>query len=130
MLARTKEAHMCTHVHMCAFFVCASMLHTCRATKRCWSDLFALAPQAFAQTARLFPGCDNDDNSWKASEVDDSAPEKSADFSSATTTNMGSETGIVTSKSAEEKDEVEEQLVVAVVATVAHTQSSGVVPAV
>jgi hypothetical protein len=82
-----------------------------------------LAPQAFSQTERLFPGHGNDDNSGVGSEVDDSAPEKSADFSSATITNVDSETGVVTSQEAEEEAEVEEQLVAAVVA---HAQSSGV----
>ena len=85
-----------------------------------------LAPEAFSQTARLFPGHNNDDNSGLGNEVDDSAPEKSADFSSATTINVDSETGVVTSKEAEEEAEIEEQLVAAVVA---HAQSS-VVPAV
>jgi hypothetical protein len=67
-----------------------------------------LAPQAFAHTACLFHGHDNDDNTDGANEVDDSAPEKSADFSSATITNVDSETGVVASKEAEEEDEVEE----------------------
>ncbi len=80
-----------------------------------------LAPQAFSQTARLFPGHNNDDNSGVSNEVDDSAPEKSADFSSSTTTNVDSETGVVTSKEAEEEAGVEEQLVAAVDA---HAQSS------
>jgi hypothetical protein len=85
-----------------------------------------LAPQAFGQAKRLSPSHENDDNSGVANEVDDSAPEKSAYFSSATTTNVDSETGVVTSKEAEEEAEIEEQLVAAVVA---HAQSS-VVPAV
>ena len=54
-------------------------------------------------------------------EVDDSAAEKSADFSSATSTNVDPESGVVTSKEAGEEAEVEEQLVAAVVA---HAQSS------
>jgi hypothetical protein len=85
-----------------------------------------LAPQAFSQTARLFPGHNNDDNSGVGNEVDDSEPEKSADYSSAFTTNVDSETGNVTSKEAEEEAEFGEQLVAAVVA---HAQTC-VVPAV
>ena len=75
-----------------------------------------LAPQAFSQTERLFTGHGYDDNSGVGNEVDDSAPEKSADFSSATITNVDSETGVVTSQEAEQEAEVEEQLVAAVVA--------------
>lgn len=86
-----------------------------------------LVPRALSQTARLFPGHAYDhDNSGVGNDVDDSAPEKSSDFSSATTTIVDSETGVVTSQEAEEEAEVEDQLVAAVVA---HAQSS-VVPAV
>ena len=52
--------------------------------------------------------------------------EKSADFCSATTSNVDPATGVGTSKEAEEEAEVEDQLVAAVVA---HAQSS-IVPAV
>ncbi len=78
------------------------------------------------QTLHLFPGRGYNDDSDVGIEVDDSDAEKSVDFNSATTTNVDSETGVVTSQKADEEAEVEEQLVAAVVA---HEQSS-VVPAV
>ena len=84
-----------------------------------------MAPQAFTEATRLFPGRDNVDNSGVANEVYDSAPEQSADFSSAIATSVNSGTGFVTSKEAEEA-EVEEQLVAAVVP---HANAS-IIPAV
>ena len=79
-----------------------------------------LVPKAFAETARLFPGHDNVDNSGVANEEDDKSPEQSVDFSSAMDTKVDSETGVVTSKEAEEDNEVEEELVATLVA---HAQS-------
>jgi len=84
-----------------------------------------LAPQAFTEAARLFPGRDNVENSGVANEVYDSSPEQTADFSSAIATSVNSGTGFVASKVAEEA-EVEEQLVAAVVA---HADAS-IIPAV
>ena len=90
------------------------------------SERATLAPQAFAEAARLFPGRDNVDDSGVANQVDDSAPEQSSDFSSAVVTTVDSATGHVTSKEAEEDAEIEEQLVDAVVS---HAQSSaGIAP--
>ena len=78
------------------------------------SELF-LAPQAFTEAARRFPGRDNVDNSGVAHEVYDSAPEQSADFSSAIALSVNSGKVFVTSKEAGEAVVVE-QLVAAVVA--------------
>ena len=66
-----------------------------------------MAPQALAQTERLFLGSDNDDNSGRLVRLTRLGTRKSADFSSATSTHVGSEAGVVTSQAAEEEDEVE-----------------------
>jgi hypothetical protein len=79
-----------------------------------------LTPKAFAETARLFPGHDNVDNSGVVNEEDDKEPEQSFDFISAVDTKVDSETGIVTSKEAEEDNEVEAELVETLVG---HAQS-------
>ena len=46
------------------------------------THISVLTPEAFAQTARLFPGHVQDDVSGMANEVDDTSAEKPADFSS------------------------------------------------
>ena len=75
-----------------------------------------LVPKAFADTSRLFPGNNNNDDSGLANEEDDNAPELSHDFSCAIVTRVNSETGEKTTKEADEEEEVENELVAAVVA--------------
>ena len=62
----------------------------------------------------------NNDDSGLANEEDDNAPELSHDFSCAIVTRVNSETGEITTKEADEEEEVENELVAAVVA---NTQS-------
>ena len=93
-----------------------------------------LTPEAFAQTARLFPSHSNDDVSGEANEIDDSSADKSADFgnkastdfSSSISTVVDTDTGVVTHQDAEEDAEIEQELVAAMTA---HAQT-GVVPVV
>ena len=84
-----------------------------------------MAPQAFSQTARLFPGHDNDDISGVCNEQRSTTLRQKNLLILATITNVDPEIGIMAGKEAEEESEVEGQLVTAVVT---HAQSS-VVPA-
>ncbi len=98
-------------------------------------------PKAFAGTSRLFPGNNNNNDSGSAKEEDGNSPafprsrlpasiefsiklvcveihlrSVSHDFSCAIVTRMNSETGEITTKEADEAEEVENELVAAVVA--------------
>jgi len=69
-----------------------------------------LTQKPFAETARLFPGHNNIENSCVVNEEDDKEPEQSVDFSSAVDTKVDSETVVVTYKEAEEDNDVEGEL--------------------
>ena len=73
-----------------------------------------LAPKAFAEVTRLFPGHEKDDTSGAVNDQDNQ--EQFHDFSSRVATTVNKATGEVISKETEEETSVEDELVAAVIA--------------
>ena len=83
-----------------------------------------LAPRAFSEVARLFPGNDNDKNDTSGSVNDVDDQELFDDLSSKFATAVDKETGEVTRKETDEEAAIEDELIAAVVAN-AQSSSGG-----